>query len=250
MTTTTLKPVKRAAKGHNRFCGPAALSIIAGVDTAEAAAVIRHVSRKRSVTGTSNWEILRSLALLGFKATSAAKLDPLNLKSNPTLAAWLKSDERDGQSLYLIAAGYHWQVVQGRRFCCGITKDIVSIRDEKVKRRARVSGVWKIEHERKVALADVLPIKLKVQKDDRAKAEEKARREAKRLAKAHDIEIEVNTYGHGPERDVSIIVWGPDFRNGEDDPFEGDHYADDWADALERVAEYVKLINANPELVG
>ncbi len=123
MPTATLKPVKRAAKGHNRFCGPAALSIIAGIDTAEAAAVIRHVSRKRSVQGTSNWEVLRSLALLGFKASSAAKVDPLNLKSNPTLAAWLKSDERDGKSLYLIAAGHHWQVVQGRRFCCGITKD-------------------------------------------------------------------------------------------------------------------------------
>ncbi len=40
MSIPSLKPVKRAAKGHNRFCGPAALSIIAGIDTAEAAAVL------------------------------------------------------------------------------------------------------------------------------------------------------------------------------------------------------------------
>ncbi len=236
MPTATLKPVKRAAKGHNRFCGPAALSIIAGIDTAEAAAVIRHVSRKRSVKGTSNWEVLRSLALLGFKASSAAKVDPLNLKSNPTLAAWLKSDERDGQSLYLIAAGHHWQVVQGRRYCCGITKGIVSIRDEKVKRRARISGVWKIEHDRKVALADVLPAKVK-------DTEATLRRKARALAAKHGIEIETYTSYDFGEHHTSIIVWGQSGICDVEgrDPFYGDHYADDWADALERVQEYAKL---------
>jgi hypothetical protein len=238
MTIATLKPVKRAAKGHNRFCGPAAISIIAGVDTAEAAAVIRHVSRKRSVQGTSNWEVLRSLSLLGFKASSAAKVDPLNLKANPTLAAWLKSDERDGQSLYLIAAGHHWQVVQGRRFCCGLTGQIVSIRDEKVKRRARVSGVWKIEQDRKVALADVLPTKVKV-KDTEATT----RRKARTLAAKHGIEIETERLWDGGEYYTRIIVWGqPGVCDDEArDPFYGDHYADDWADALERVQEYVKI---------
>jgi hypothetical protein len=236
MPTATLKPVKRATKGHNRFCGPAALSIIAGIDTAEASAVIRHVSRKRSVKGTSNWDILRSLALLGFKASSAAKVDPLNLKTNPTLAAWLKSDERDGQSLYLIAAGYHWQVVQGRRFCCGITKDIVSIRDEKVKRRARISGVWKIEHDRKVALADVLPAKVKA-KDTEATV----RRKARELAAKHDIEIEMYRNYDGGEYYTSIMVWGPRGVELDNDPFEDDHYAEDWADALARVEEYAKL---------
>jgi hypothetical protein len=249
MPTATLKPVKRAAKGHNRFCGPAALSIIAGVDTAEAAAVIRQVSRKRNVMGTSNWEILRSLNLLGFKASSAAKVDPLNRKKNPTLASWLDGDERDGQSLYLIAAGYHWQVVQGRRFCCGITKDIVSTRDAKVKRRARISGVWKIEGVRKVALADVLPAKPKRDTSDDA-----AQAKAKRLAKQYDIKIEVDTYGHGPERHVTIIVWGPTWAPHLDeetvDPFYDNHFTYDWREALELVEEYVKLITANPELVA
>lgn len=244
MPTATIKPVKRAAKGHNRFCGPAALSIIAGVDTAEAAAVIRHVSRKRSVTGTSHWEILRSLALLGFKSTSAAKVDALNPKRNPTLAGWLKSDERDGNALYLIAAGHHWQVVQGRRFCCGLTRDIVSIRDEKVKRRARITAVFKIEHERKVALADVLPVKLKAQKDTAAKREEAARRKARALAKEHNIDIETERWWEGREVFTRIIVWGPKGVDLDNDPFEGDHYADDWQDALERVEEYIKVREA------
>ena len=245
MPTATLKPVKRAAKGHNRFCGPAALSIIAGIDTAEASAVIRHVTGKRSVTGTTNWAILKSLSLLGFRSTSAAKVNPLDPKSNPTLAAWLKSDERDGQSLYLISAGHHWQVVQGRRFCCGVSKDIVSIRDGKVKRRARVAGVWRIEHDSKVALADVLPVKVRV-KD----AEATVRRKAHALARAHGIHIET----YRADGYTQIIVWGPhwsaDVVEDDADPYYGDHYADNWADALGRVEEYVQLIAAKPELVA
>jgi hypothetical protein len=246
MPTATLKPVKRADKGHNRFCGPAALSIIAGVDTAEAAALIRHVGKRRSVTGTSNYELLQSLSLLGFTASSAAKVDPLNLKGNPTLAAWLKRDERDGKALYLIAAGHHWQVVQGRRFCCGITKDIVSIRDEKVKRRARISGVWKIEQDRKVALAEVLPAKPK-----RDTSLDNVRRETNRLAERHSIAIETERTFDGY---TNIIVWGPhwakDVVEDDVDPFYGNHYADSWRDALERVQEYVELISAKPELVA
>jgi hypothetical protein len=237
----TLKPVKRPAKGHNRFCGPAALSIIAGVDTAEAAAVIRHVSGKRNVMGTTNWEIIRALNLLGYRVSSAAKVNPLKRNDNPTLANWLSSDERDGTSLYLVAAGHHWQVVQGRRFCCGITGEIVSLRHPKVKRRARLTGVWKVEQDRKVALADVLPAKPK--RDTSADA---ARAKAKRLAGRYSIEIEVD----GP----NVIVWGPDWAEGVDveavDPFENDHYADNWHNALERVEAYAKLIEANPKLVA
>lgn len=245
MTTPSIKPVKRAARGHNRFCGPAALSIISGIDTAEAAALIRHVSRKRSVKGTTYGELLRALSLLGYRATSAAKLDPLTPKANPTLAAYLKSEERDGRSLYLIAAGNHWQVVQGRRYCCGITREIVSIRDERVKRRARLGAVWRIERERTVALRDVLPAKPK-----RATSEDGVRRKARQLAKAHGIGIE--TYRAGDYN--SIIVWGPSWVQDIDeeavDPFYGDHYADDWADALERVEEYIKLIEAQPGVVA
>lgn len=238
MPTATLKPVKRAAKGHNRFCGPAALSIIAGIDTAEAAALLRKVSGKRSITGTSPGAVLRSLSLLGYKASSAAKLNPLKPRDNPTLAAWLR--DRDSKTLYLVAAGNHWQVVQGRRFCCGLTKDIVSIRDEKVKRRARVTGVWAIEHERKVAVADVLPAKTKTPRDT-------FRRKTWALANRHGIQIELDT-GSGP------IVWGPRWASHVDeesaDPFYGDHYAEGWDDALERVQAYAALITAQPELVA
>lgn len=245
MPTPALKPVKRAAKGHNRFCGPAALSIIAGIDTAEAAAVLRFVTKKRSITGTHDWQVIKALNLLGYRVQSAARVNPLKPKDNPTLASWLKSDERDGQGLYLVAAGHHWQVVQGRRYCCGLTKGIVSIRDEQVKRRARVTAAYRVEQSRKVALADVLPAKAK-----RDASKDTVRRKARKLATAHSIEIEHERYSNECS---SIIVWGPRWNDaldeGDIDPFYGDHYADSWEDALERVEEYVALVTAHPEYV-
>lgn len=235
MSTATLKPVKRAAKGHNRYCGPAALSIITGIDTAEASAVIRFVNKKRSVQGTHDWEIIKSLNLLGYHVSSAAKLNPLTPKTNPTLAAWLKSDQRDGKALYLVVAGNHWQVVQGRRYCCGLSSNIVSIRDAKVKRRARVTAVYRIEHARKVALAEVLPAKVK-------DTEATVRRKARALAAKHNIEIEAERLYDGGEYYTRIIVWGQSGICDDEarDPFYGDHYADDWADALERVHAYIE----------
>lgn len=56
--SVSIKPVQKAAKGHNRFCGPAALSIISGIDTAEA--------RKRlAAHGWWNWYFNRGRMVLG-----------------------------------------------------------------------------------------------------------------------------------------------------------------------------------------
>ena len=49
--TLSIKPVKKAAKGHNRYCGPAAISIISGLDTAQATALLRERTGRRTITG-------------------------------------------------------------------------------------------------------------------------------------------------------------------------------------------------------
>ena len=41
-------------------------------------------------------------------------------------------------------AGCHWQLVSGRRYTCGRIREIVSIRDKRVKRRARVAEVYEL----------------------------------------------------------------------------------------------------------
>ena len=58
----------------------------------------------------------------------------------------------------------------------------------------------------------------------------KARQEAKTLAKTHGIEIE--KIGSG------FNVWPP--KGSVNDPFDGDHYAQDWAQVLLMVKEYAQ----------
>jgi signal recognition particle subunit SEC65 len=242
--TLRIKPVKKAAKGHNRFCGPAAISIITGLDTAQSAALLRRVNRRQSITGTSFGEVSRVLTKLGYTLISAAKVNPFDRKSNPTLAAWLRETTRlRGDALYLISAGRHWQVVQGRRFCCGKTGEIVSIRDEQVKRRARVTGVWQITAVaadlRKALARDALS---ELEPTPEAKVEASFRAKATRLARQHGIDIELCGA-------AAPIVWGPSFiEEEENDPYHGDHISQGWKDALEMVETYVDLKQRKPSL--
>lgn len=62
----------------------------------------------------------------------------------------------------------------------------------------------------------------------------RSREEAKRLATIHEIEIE-------KLRDGGMNVWAPKGL-AADDPFDGDHFADDWNAALEMINAYVALL--------
>lgn len=62
------------------------------------------------------------------------------------------------------------------------------------------------------------------------------REEAKRLAALHKIEIE-KMAGSG------MNVWAPAaIADTEQDPFNGDHFAGDWGEALEMVKKYAELV--------
>jgi hypothetical protein len=238
--TLSIKPVKKPATGRgNRFCGPAAISIITGLDTAQSAALIRQGTNKRSVQGTSIYEVSRALNDLGYGVNSVAKVNPLAPRTNPTLAAWLRDTTKTrGSHVYLISAGNHWQVVQGRRFCCGQTGEIVSIRDDKVKRRARVRGVWRIEpqFEPGTMRAEAKRVTAGLGAKPQRKGETNARTKARRLATKHGIEIERFSDG-------AMNVWAPEALDVEGvDPYWGDHFANDWAEALERVETYARLL--------
>lgn len=135
----TLKPVN---KGNNRFCGPAIISAITGIDTDEASRMIREVNGKSLVMGTHFWELRDVLNKLGYGCSSV----PVPRDPYLTLAAWLRENKsiRTAGRIYLLDAGHHWQLVSGRRFVCGRTIEIVSVRDKRVPRRARVKRVWEI----------------------------------------------------------------------------------------------------------
>jgi len=148
----------------NRFCGPSVISALTDLTTGEAARLIRKNTGRQSITGTSTSEIKYALLACNIKwkhyhtCNEYGQREPLNngllyprkfRRTGPTLARWLKLSKKDRTSdrVFLIAAGCHWQLVSGRRYTCGRIREIVSIRDKRVKRRARVEEVYELVSE-------------------------------------------------------------------------------------------------------
>jgi len=246
-----IKPVNRKNRG-NRYCGPAAISIINGCNTDDAAKLIRVYNGKRPVRGASTSHVLKVLNDIGYSCYN------VRFEGGTTLAGWLRATHGDrGGKVFLVVAGNHFQVISGNRFCCGRTGEIVGLKHDMVKRRARVTRVIRVE-----ASADALRHVDDVIKENyprheyevkRKKIEASAGAKARRLAKLWDIEIETEVWNGGIDRYTRIMVWGPrDYIDDPDteevDPYYDYHYAEDWQDALEMVETYVKLLEDKPHL--
>jgi hypothetical protein len=215
---------------RNRYCGPSALSIITGIDTGRAAALLRKVSGKRAIRGVSHHHMTTALNHLGVIPIIQGDYSSLPPRKRPTLNQWAR---RKGGDMYLVSAGHHYQVIQGRRYCCSLTKKVVPLK-QAPHRRARVKMAWKLTSSNVPVVLDIVA-PAPVRKVD---TQRKDREEAKRLARANGVEIEVGN----PSPDC-IYVWCPQF-DEDNDPYEGDHYVYDWSEALERVKGYVDAINA------
>lgn len=217
----------------NRYCGPSVISAVTGLTTGEAARLLRHVTGLKSIKGTHPHEIRKALDECGVRMIRQAGVPEM------TLAAWFKRPRESG-AVYLVEAGNHWQAVRGLRFVDGIARAVVPFDHPAVKRRARVTAVWKLEARGKI-LKPAAAIKPKVK--PAVDREAKAAKEFRRLAKLHNADWE----GH-PTRDTGgpFMVWGlHDFDMDEDvDPYAGDHSPSDWDDALERLKAYVALKKA------
>lgn len=149
MSSTTQKRVRSVklrpvTQGFNKFCGPAAVSILTGMDTDQAAKLIRDVTGRRAVRGTYSWEINKALNACGILLHSFSLTRGVPI----SLAKWHKQARKSGwfksYPVWLIAAGRHWQVVSARQYVCGKSVDIVSICDPQVKRRARVTQAYAV----------------------------------------------------------------------------------------------------------
>lgn len=136
-----LRPVNVGPR-PNRWCGPAAISIITGCTTREAADMLSDVTGSKRVMGTCILDVVEALRRLGYRLV---RLPAKNYGEHPTLAAWLRDTPRPEGKVFLVVAGHHYQVISGRRYCCGRTRAIVSIRHKGVKRRARVVEAFVVE---------------------------------------------------------------------------------------------------------
>ena len=153
MKNLKINPVNNNSSDRNRYCGPAIISSLTGMTTGEAARLIRSVTGERKVTGVHTHHIIRALDLGGISYFPGSRLS-FNLQNKPTLAKWLKDakESRSTGRVFLVVAGNHFQLIEGRRYVCGRTKDIVSIKDKSVKRRCRVEEVYELRSDRKITI--------------------------------------------------------------------------------------------------
>lgn len=225
-----LHPVNHNGPRKNRFCGPSALSILTGLDTGRTATLLRRVSGARSIKGTySGWmrKALRELGIDSFSSWTGHWTGGKPL----TFVQWLRdTKDKRGDGTYLIVCGNHWILVQGRRCACGITKEVVSLKDCS-KRRGRVTECWSLTRVEQPDYDKIVP-QFKAPVD----TERKPRTAAKALAAQHGIIIEVGD----PQPDC-IYIHHPALEE-ESDPHSGDHYVYSWGEALGRVNDYIEAL--------
>ena len=146
MAKLKLRAIKDG-KDMNRYCGPAVISALTDLTTGQAARLIRLKYGRTSIKGTYTKEVLGALKACNINYIPWSKKGVrLGRTDGPTLAKWLQlsKEDRTVGRVFLIVAGWHWQLVSGRRYTCGRIRDIVSIRDKRVKRRARVAEVYEL----------------------------------------------------------------------------------------------------------
>ena len=226
-----IKPVNHGTTkaDKNRYCGPSVISAITGMTTGEASRLVRSLSGVKSVKGTSTRQVRDALRDCNIDMQRCSFNMALSRSTGPTLAGWLKQTvkERTADRVFLIVAGWHWQLVQGRRYVCGIVGDVVSIKDKKIKRRARVAEVYELTM---TAAKVVTPPAAKKPKQ----TTNNFRGKAQRLAKKMGMEISIERTGYG---DNSYWI---DYE-GEDDyvdlgVIEG-HFSYDWYEVLGKLEE-------------
>ena len=213
---------------QNRYCGPSAISAITGMTTGEAARLIRLESGQTAVRGTHTSHLLYALSKCNVRHERRSFGLKLHRRTGPTLAGWLKATvkERTANRVFLIVAGWHWQLIQGRRYVCGIVKEPVSIKSKRIKRRARVAEVYELWCDQKV----VIPSQARKPKSLDYNA--KWRRLSKKLAEKLNVRLDV-------ERDaVGWAYWV----NAEE--VEGNQFCTNWTEVLERLKTVEEERNA------
>lgn len=240
MKKLTIKPVNHGSTraDRNNFCGPSVISAITGMTTGEAARLIRFVGQRKTIKGTYNYEVTRALRKCGIRAERNSFGLELGRTNGPTLAGWLKATvkERTADRVFLIVAGWHWQLVQGRRIVCGILGKPTSIRDKRVKRRARVAYVWEL------FAGDTITIPPEARKPKRKPdPNAAARRKAKKLMAQYGFEVEyeydMQTYW------VCMTEEAENLAIELDHHLRDEHYMDDWQQIFWRMEDMAQFMD-------
>ena len=239
-------------KDGNRYCGPAVISAATGCTTKDAATLLRWVRfgdpSRGSIKGASTGEVTTVLKHWGIKVERKPHNTPESHR--PTLTQWLRHNraERTAGRVYLIVAGNHWQMVSGRKYVCGITREVVSIKHPKVKRRARVTEVYELTPNPRIELSDMADSVLNAHDAQRSysRSANADRAAAKRIAKKYSITIEDDSVRDHDGYDMRHWVFQPEWLEG-DDPLEEGHFSHDWSDTRWLVEFYAKHHPSHPQ---
>ena len=217
-------------KDKNRYCGPSVISAVTDLTTGEAARLIRKQGGRKAIVGTYDGEIIAALRACNIEMTLHYHAPPRGMQAHGiTLAAWLKKSKEDRTAgrVFLISGGNHWQLVSGRRYTCGRVREIVSIKDKRVKRRTRVKAVYELVSDNVTKPA----VDVSKPKDQNALIRAKARRIAK--------EIGVELWADGRD---DMACYPPCSVAAEEDPYEGSHTHLNWKEVLEMLEDYKKIV--------
>jgi hypothetical protein len=113
---------------RNSYCGPAALSAIAGITAEQAAMLLRHVGGRRAICSTYDHEMVRALSVLGLK------IEEQHVVGTPTVKRWKKPKGK-----LLVAVTGHYIAVQSGKFWDSFNNSGTSLK--KIARK-QVHKVW------------------------------------------------------------------------------------------------------------
>jgi hypothetical protein len=142
-----LTVTRPAAKGrHNNYCGPAALSIITGMDTASAAERLRAITGRHAIRGIYTHELVSALDKEGYRVLRY-RVQPEGVH---TLARWLRLSRwrRRPDVYYLLVVARHFIVLKGRKLADNHNPTGVFLRQYR-HRRVRVRGAWVVSRLKK-----------------------------------------------------------------------------------------------------
>lgn len=216
MSTTIELKIRDIKMMGNTFCGPAAIASLTDHTTGEAARLLREVSDRSRIRGTTIEAMKGALAKCGITAVKAPS------QHKQTVAAWLREHEQlraDHKRVFLMVAGCHYTLIQSDQYVCGQSKTVHNIGTGRLKMRSRVANVFELTAPKGVTFP----------------AQQMTIGKLRRIAAKHGIRIEDES---GME---SRYVHIPGLT---DDPFEGDHYAGGLYEIEERINVYIKHLTA------
>lgn len=128
-----LRDINRVTNG---YCGPSAVSSLTGLGTDVVERHFKNLLGDVKIKGVHTRDLLKVLEVFGIKARYKT------LGERKSLRRFIDHPARDKDTIYLVVAGDHFQLIQGKRFVCSLTQKIVSVNNNKVRTRTKVRSVY------------------------------------------------------------------------------------------------------------